>query len=185
MMYPGGIHWADATRGFAIRDSYWCDLIAPYTRNHEVNPAQPVAFAAMMILCLSMAWMWWHLPGQLQQDGWVKEILQWGGIGSMVVTTGLASAYHDVVIYLAGFLGLSALFTTLYALWSASAKVLFGFGVLGACLCLINFAIYTTGIGLAGLPLLQKATFATMLVWFAAISSGRLVPKNNPFMSTD
>lgn len=175
MLYPGGIRWSDPTRGFAIRDSYWCDLLAPLSRNQEVNPARPVALAAMMILCVAMAWMWWHLPSQLQRDGRVKQILHWGGIGSMVITTGLITPYHDLVIYLAGFLGLNALFTTLYALQAAGSKGLFVFGLFGAGLCLINFAIYSTEIGLIGLPILQKVTFATMLIWFAAISSGRYI----------
>ncbi|MBK7341922.1 MAG: hypothetical protein IPJ06_01705 [Saprospiraceae bacterium] len=170
-----GIRWSDPTGGFAIRDSYWCDLLAPLSRNQEVNPARPVALAAMMILCVAMAWMWWHLPRQLQRDGRVKQILHWGGIGSMVITTGLITPYHDLVIYLAGFLGLNALFTTLYALQAAGSKGLFVFGLFGAGLCLINFAIYSTEIGLIGLPILQKVTFATMLIWFAAISSGRYI----------
>lgn len=178
-LYPGGIRWADASQGFSIRDSYWCDLIAMTARNHVINPAQPYAWTAMLVLCSSLGLLWWNLPRQLRLKGTLKNTLQWGGVSSMIVTTGLVTEYHDTVIYLAGLLGLIALITTLYVLWTNAFMGLFISGICCAGLCLINFGIYATEIGLFALPLLQKGTFLSMLLWFMAINSARFFKNKN------
>ncbi len=168
-IYPGGIRWANAELGFSIRDSYWCDLIATSTRAGGPNPARPVALLALYILTASLAWMWYALPRQVPLSAMGQASLHWGGIGSMVVTGFLPTPYHDLVIHLAGLLGMIALSGTLHALYRSGRWHLVLAGVFCMGLCLSNYWIYNTLDGIRFLPILQKVTFFLFLAWFAWI----------------
>ncbi|MCF8239265.1 MAG: hypothetical protein K9I85_13975 [Saprospiraceae bacterium] len=168
-LYPGGIRWANAELGFSVRDSYWCDLISTTTRTGGPNPARPIALFALYLLCGSLAWMWYTLPQKIQLSSAGKASLHWGGVGSMVVTGFLPTPFHDLVIHLAGLLGLIALAGTVHALWVSDRRSIGLAGVFCMILCVCNYWIYNTHSGIAALPLLQKVTFFLFLLWFVWI----------------
>jgi hypothetical protein len=168
-VYPGGIRWANAELGFSIRDSYWCDLLSTSTRTGDPNPARPIALFALYMLCGSLAWMWYTLPQRIQLSSAGKACLQWGGVGSMVVTGFLPTPFHDLVIHVAGLLGLGALGGTVHALWVSGRRPIGLAGVFCMILCLANYWIYNTHTGIGALPLLQKVTFFVFLLWFVRI----------------
>jgi hypothetical protein len=78
----------------------------------------------------------------------------------------LRAESHDLIVYIAGAFGLLALSLLLTGLWRQGLRSLALFG--GWCLgiFLVNYAIYETGRFLQALPLIQKITFSSFLVWF-------------------
>ena len=77
---------------------------------------------------------------------------------------------HDIVVRIAGAFGAIALLLTFKQLYDAHYMKLFFFGIFSLILFLANYYIYETGIMIQNLPLLQKFTFASCMLWFIILN---------------
>lgn len=171
--YPGGSAPHPTTIGFDWLNNYWCDLLAERAANGQPNPASPVALTAMGVLCLSLLTLWLTVPRLFparRAGGQVRWWVQYPGITAMLVAPFIASAYHDAAINLASMLIVPPLLFTMMGLYRTRLRRLFWTGMLCSALMMLNQFIYQTHWQLNALPIVQKITFAAVLVWIGGIS---------------
>lgn len=168
-LYPGGSDQDRISTGFSFVDNYWCDLMEYRAKNGTINPGQPFAQIGWVVLCLSIGFFWFYLPGLFASVNIKHSIIRYSGLLSTVIGFFLITKHHDSVVKTAAFFGAIALATLVLELKEARFKVLFGLGVLCFMLGLINYIIFTTNFLISKLPVLQKLAFATCLLTFGWI----------------
>lgn len=175
--YPGGSNADITAPGFNIDTNYWCDLLGKQAKNGQLNPAQPVAFSAMVLLCLTLAYFWYVTPILFRFPKTTRKFFQIAGVTSMVVAPFIFTTYHDTIINAAGVLGVMAMLGTLLGLYRNQFFLLFGYGIGCLVLCGINNYVYHTRHWIEHLPIIQKITFLLFLLWFSLVS---LTLRRNP-----
>jgi hypothetical protein len=169
-LYPGG---SDANRqatSFSWRYNYWCELMASESLNGAVNTARTVAITAMIVLAASVSLCWYYAAELFAGKNKGRLLIMFPGILSMALLFLLFTGEHDMVISIAGFLGIIAMLATMVAIYLHRHYALFGLGIVCMLLCILNNYLYYIGdfIGLQPhLALIQKITFIFFLAWFA------------------
>ena len=167
-LYPGGSTYDPGILGFDWLHNYWCDLTGAVAKNGAPNTARPVALAAMIILCTSIAVFWFILP-TLFQNKPQYQVIRYTGIPSMAIAIFMFTGYHDTVIHLGGVFAGVALVLTFVGLHEHSYYRLFWSGLCCLVLILFNYFIYETGTWLTLLPIVQKITFGIVAVWVCVV----------------
>lgn len=162
--YPGGSIAEKTSKGFDWLNNYWCDLTDQFARNGEINFARPIALSAMLILFSSLAVFWFHLP-RLFQNSKFNPTIRYTGISSMTVAIFSFTSFHDIVINVAGVLGIITLIATLICLYRSRFHNLFFYGIFCLSVLLLNYFIFDTGRLLSYLPVIQKVTFLLFFIW--------------------
>jgi hypothetical protein len=167
--YPGGSWAYPGQSGFSWRHNYLCDLLDTNAVNGMPNTGRYWARSALGVLCLGLAWLWFYLPGLARGSTGFRTLIRYSGLAAFGTTVFLSAGTHDVTVRIAGVLGLVGMGSLLAGLWTGGHKALSLFG--GWCLgiFLLNYAIYETGTFVRALPLIQKVTFVSFLVWFACM----------------
>lgn len=169
-LYPGGSQVDQNAVGFSWANNYWCNLLNVTAINGMPNPAKPIAITGMFVLCFTLAYFWYVFPKQMSlAKGW-KYTIQLSGALSMCIAFFLFTDFnHDWVTNLASFFGLLATIGTFIGLYQTKWKMLFIFGLFNiALVCLNNYVYYTKGL-IIYLPIIQKISFASFLVWVCCI----------------
>ncbi|MBT8185270.1 MAG: hypothetical protein KJN76_10545 [Eudoraea sp.] len=169
MNYPGGSRMFKDHEGFSFWHNYLCDLLDITAVNGEVNTARPYANAAMIVLCISLSWLWYYLPGMFRTKSLNRKIMRISGLLSLLIIVFLGLGNHDKIVRIAGFFGVIAFISCSIALFKAGQRNLFLFGILCLTVFLINYFIYETGIYLRSLPFIQKVTFLLFISWFIGL----------------
>ncbi len=169
-MYPGGSNVDQTAEGFSWINNYWCDLLSKWAKNGQPNPASSIAIAAMTMLCLALSAFWYLVPRLMRTGEQHYRIVQFSGIGSMLLAIFVFSNYHDFIILLAVVLGIVALSGTYVALYRSKSFRLLGFGITCLLMIIANSYIYYSKNGIQILPLLQKVTFLLYLLWIFLIN---------------
>jgi hypothetical protein len=170
LFYPGGSQSDKDSVGFSWISNYWCNLLNENAINGQHNPARPIAMTGMFILCLFLSLFWFLFPKYSNTGKPTSYIIQIAGILTMCNTSLLLTGmYHDLVINTAGLFGLitlACIFTRLYQLkWYG----LFVFGMINLLLVgLNNYFYYTKGL-IIYLPVIQKISFGSFLIWICCI----------------
>lgn len=168
--YPGG-SWASTTQaGFSFRNNYLCDLLDDYAINGAVNSARIYARIALAILCFSILLLWYYMPKLFPVKSNTQNVMRITGVLSMVSTLFLASGVHDIILRIAGVLGVIAMFSSFIELYKARFYKLLFFGILCLIQFLLNYYVYETEIQLEALPIIQKVTFASCISWFIILN---------------
>ena len=170
LLYPGGSQVDKNSVGFSWSNNYWCNLLNENAINGQHNPAKPVAITGMFILCLSLSFFWFLFPRQVNINQKLKLAIQISGTLTMTIAFFLfTSMNHDLVTNLASIFGLIATVGTFIGLYKTKWFVLFAFGLLNILLvALNNYVYYTKGL-IVYLPVIQKISFATFLIWICCI----------------
>lgn len=170
LLYPGGSQANKQAIGFSWLHNYWCNLLNVNAMNGQPNPARPVALLAMVVLCASLAILWYQLPRLFAFNQKTIKLIQLTGILSMVSACLIFTPYHDLVINISVLFGLIALLYTLVGLYNHRHRKLFWLGC--SCLLLmgINNYIYYSRHCIFFLPLIQKITFAAVLSWLGMLN---------------
>ena len=164
--YPGG-SWNDpATTQFSFWNNYLCDLLDEVAINGEMNSGRLYARAALGVLCISLLYLWAHLPFLFTRRNWNTVLMWLSGILAFIVTMLLSSGTHDLTVRIAGAFGSIALISAFAELRAAGFSGLMRFGWLCLFIFLVNYYIYETGSGIQSLPVIQKITFSCFLTWF-------------------
>lgn len=165
--YSGGSNTDKAAIGFDWANNYWCELISPLGKNGQVNQAYPMAIAAAIVLFVSLSAFWMSAPFYLIPNPKLAKYTSLLGVGSMIFAISMLSGqYHDLLISIAGALGVTAIIILLYYLYKTNHRGIFWLGIFCVILCVINNYVYYTGHFLNYLPIIQKISFLFFLGWF-------------------
>lgn len=169
-LYPGGSQVDKNSVGFSWTNNYWCNLLNDNAINGQPNPAKPVAMTGMFVLCLTLAFFWFLFPRHINLDRKLKLAIQVSGTLAMTIAFFLFTKInHDLVTNLASVFGLVATVGTVIGLYKTKWFGLFAFGLLNILLVgLNNYVYYTKGL-IVYLPVIQKVSFATFLIWVCCI----------------
>jgi hypothetical protein len=170
LLYPGGSQVDKNSIGFSWTNNYWCNLLNDTAINGKYNPSKPVALTGMFVLCLTLTFFWFLFPRHINATRFAKLIIQVSGLLTMTIAFFLfTNINHDLVTNLASFFGLIATVGTFAGLYKNKWYGLFFFGLLNILLVgLNNYVYYTKGL-IIYLPVIQKISFATFLIWICCI----------------
>ncbi len=168
--YPGGSQADIYSSGFSWRDNYWCNLLDKNAINGALNGARPFALAAMMVLCITLAFFWIWFPVFAKMEKVKIRIIRSAGIAAMATAFFLFAGPHDIIINAASLFGLVSSIGTLYGLYQLKWKGLFTIGILNMALIVINNIFYYNKGLLSYLPVVQKISFVFFLLWISLIS---------------
>jgi hypothetical protein len=171
LLYPGGSQVNKNSIGFSWTNNYWCNLLNDNAINGQHNPAKPVAITGMFVLCLTLSFFWFLFPRYIKLNRNLKLAIQFSGTIAMTIAFFLfTNINHDLVINLAAIFGAIATIGTFIALYKTKWFGLFRFGLLNILLVgLNNYVYYTKGL-IIYLPVIQKISFATFLIWICCIN---------------
>jgi hypothetical protein len=170
LYYPGGSQFNENSVGFSWTDNYWCNLLNDDAINGEKNAAKPIALTAMIILCSSLTLFWWKFPQYTMLDGRYKLSIRFSGTLAMCIGFLLLTEFdHDLIINLAVIFGLIATAGTFIGLYKNGWRFLFVFGLFNVLLIIANNVLYHSSTLIAYLPVVQKLTFASFLIWVCGI----------------
>ncbi|MDZ4679683.1 MAG: hypothetical protein SH848_11090 [Saprospiraceae bacterium] len=170
--YPGGSQIDQHSTGFSWINNYWCNLLNEYAINGQHNGGRPIALTGMVTLCLSLSLFWYLFPRYIHFGIQARVIIQLSGTLSMMIAIFLFTNFHDAITYVASFIGLIAVTGTFIGLYKIKWFGLFGFGILNMLLVgLNNYLYYTKGM-IIYLPVIQKITFVSFLLWICWINVG-------------
>ena len=167
--YPGGSWNFTDYNGFSFWDNYLCDLLDDYAINGELNSARFFARASLGILCISIMFIWLFLPKLFKAKSDNLTVMWLTGLLSLIITLFLASGTHDLIVRIAGVFGVIAIMTCLIELCKIKYYRLLMLGAFCLIVFLANYFIYETEYYLKTLPILQKITFTSFIVWFICL----------------
>ena len=136
----------------------------------SLNTAQPIALAALLILCFSLTFFWFQFPKYTLLSKYGKLTIQI--CGTLAMTSGFllfTNLDHDFITNLASLFGLIAMTGTIFGLHKNGWKMLYYFGLFNLLLVGLNNFLYYNKDLIVYLPLVQKITFATFLFWICCI----------------
>lgn len=169
--YPGGSQANPESIGFSWMDNYFCNLLNQTAINGQVNLGQPYALASLVVLALSLALFWWSFPNYLPLSQFQTKIIRISGVSSMVIACFLFTKFnHDLITNTASLFGLIAILTSMWALYQNKLMGIFVFGLFNLVLVLINNWLYYDPSLIKYLPLVQKISFASILIWIIWIN---------------
>lgn len=168
--YPGGSQVDKNSIGFSWTDNYWCNLLMEDAINGQHNSAKPIALTGMFVLCLTLSIFWFEFPRQIKIGKNTKLTIQISGILAMAVAFFLFTNFnHDFVTNLASIFGLIATVGTFVGLYKTKWFKLFAFGLVNILLVgMNNYVYYTKGL-IVYLPIIQKISFVSFLIWICSI----------------
>ena len=171
IFYPGGSQADKNSSGFSWINNYWCNLLNNKAINGLTNTAQPIALTALFILCLTLIYFWVQFPKYTNLKKSYQLTIQISGTLAMIMSFFLYTEFdHDLIINLCSFFGLFATTGTFIALYKNNWKTLFYFGLINIFLVILNNILYHNKSLILYLPLVQKFTFATFLIWICCIN---------------
>lgn len=170
LYYPGGSQLDKNTVGFSWINNYWCNLLNDDAINGQKNTAQPIALTAMFILSLTLSFFWWQFPKYTNLSKNYKLSIQICGVLAMAISFFLFTKFnHDLIVNLASFFGFIAIIGVFIGLYKNGWKMLFYWGLLNIILVVLNNLLYYNKELILYLPLVQKITFVTFLIWVCCI----------------
>lgn len=172
--YPGGSMVSPEFPGFDFKNNYLCDLMDEYAINGASNPSKVYARIAFGLLCLSLMILWYLLPELFNKKRKIQKIMRLFGMLSMGVALFLASGIHDLITRISGIFGILAIIILCAELLKAGFKKHLSFGIITLIMILANFYMYEFESALHHLPLLQKFTFLSCILFFLLLNSSLL-----------
>ena len=169
LKYPGGSWEMPQQNGFSFWNNYLCDLLDRDAINGELNNARYFARTSLGALCLSLILLWNYLPSLFKGKSFNKNMMWLSGIAALIATSFLSSGTHDRTVYIAGFFAVIAFLTCFVELLRAKHIKLLVFGIGCLIIFLVNYYIYETGLYIRLLPIIQKITFISFIIWFVVL----------------
>lgn len=168
-LYPGGSQANINSIGFDWYNNYWCDLMNENGMNEQPNPASRLAISAMVILCVSLIVFFIQFALYFAKNRFWKNVIGIFGTISMIFAILTFTRYHNIMIALSSFFGLFVLIGIILEVYNSRFTALKMGGILCIFLLILNNYIYYSRQFVEILPLLQKITFAIVLIWFMAL----------------
>ncbi|CAN5368050.1 hypothetical protein BH23BAC2_BH23BAC2_21400 [soil metagenome] len=169
-LYPGGSQANLTSPGFDWVHNYWSDLMNETGRNEEPNPAEPFAITAMVIMCIGLMIFFIQFAAKISKNRVWRFIIQISGTLAMISAILTFTEYHALMIALSSFFGLFLLTGLIREVYNSDMTLMKMGGVICILLLVINNYIYFSRNFVDILPLLQKITFAIVLMWIMGLN---------------
>lgn len=169
LFYPGGSQIDHNSIGFSWVNNYWCNLLNETAINGKINAARPIALTGMIVLNITLSAFWYLFPRNIDISTFIKKGIQISGILSMVISMFIFTKYHDIIINLATFFGIIALVGVFIILYKIKWNSLFRFGMFNLFIVGVNNYFYYNKELITYLPVIQKLSFASFLIWICFI----------------
>jgi len=180
-LYPGGSQADKNSTGYSVTGNYWCNLLYKNGINGGRNPGQPFAAAGMFVICFALSCFWIFFPIQIGSKKYHRILIQIPGVAAMASSFLLLTDLdHDLVINTSSTLGFIAFVGTIIALYKIKLYKLFALGVFNIILVGLNNYLYHAKGMMAYLPVVQKFSFISFLIWFCLICSVLLSKRWHP-----
>ncbi len=170
LFYPGGSQVDKYAKGFSWINNYWCNLLDENAMNGKHNSGRPAALTAMLVLCVTLSFFWYQTPRYYNWGKFNKVVVQLTGTSAAAVAMFLFAGWHDLIINIAGALGSIALISTLIGFYKSKCYRLFLFGIANLLLIVLNNYVYYSKGLIIYLPVIQKISFSSFLIWVCCIS---------------
>lgn len=169
-LYPGGSQADINSVGFDWLNNYWCNLLNEKGMNGQVNPARPYSILAMVLMCFSLMVFFLQFANTYSKSFIWSSIIKIGGVFSMFFAVLIFTQYHDLMIRISSLFGAFVLIGVFKELFGTKLLVYKISAVFCILLLGINNYIYYSNNYLEFLPLLQKITFAIVLLWVVGLN---------------
>ena len=169
-LYPGGSQANLNSEGFDWINNYWCNLMNEKGMNGQTNPAKPYSIIAMIILCLSLMFFFIQFAQIYSKSKIWKRIIKTSGIISMSFAILIFTKYHDLMTTLSSIFGLFVVIGIIREIYKSKLSIYKITGVICILILGLNNYIYYTQQFIEVLPLLQKITFAIVLLWIIGLN---------------
>jgi len=169
--YPGGSFMDASSEGFDWSNNYWCNLYYTNAINGEPNPSRKFAIIGMCTLCASLLFFFFEFPMFFSLGKFWRNIIPISGLSSMICAAFIYTDYHDVLSVLACSFGSLSLTGMFIGLQKRKMRNFVWTGIFCVVLIALNAYIYFRQESIFILPILQKVTFATVLLWIALVNS--------------
>ena len=169
-LYPGGSQ-ADVNHlGFDWVHNYWCNLMNEEGMNGQANPARPFSILAMTILCFSLMVFFIQFSREVVTKRFWKLTIQLSGVISMIFATLIFTKYHDLMTTLSSIFGLLVVIGIIREVYKSEMRTYKISGIFCILLLALNNYIYYSEQFIEHLPLIQKVTFAFVLIWIIGLN---------------
>ena len=169
-LYPGGSQANLNSEGFDWVNNYWCNLMNEKGMNGQPNPAKPYSIIAMIILCLSLMFFFIQFAQIYSNNKIWNLIIKTSGIISMSFAILIFTKYHDLMTTLSSIFGVFVVIGIIREIYKSKLSIYKITGVICILILGINNYIYYTQQFIQVLPLLQKITFAIVLLWIIGLN---------------
>ena len=151
---------------FSFWNNYLCDLLDTYAINGKLNDARHYARVSLGFLSASIILIWLYLPNLFGAKSFNLSMMRVTGILSLVIIMFLATGTHDIIVRIAGLFGTTALITSFFEFYKAKFYKILFLGLFCFMIFILNYYIYETGWNIKYLPIIQKITFSSFILWF-------------------
>ena len=169
-LYPGGSQANKNSMEFSWLHNYWCNLTSEISINGKLNSARPIAISAMAVLCTSLMIFFIQFSQTFTKQLIWKRIISLCGIVSMLSAMFIFTSYHDLMTSISSLFGLLVVIGILKDIYTQQNKTHKIIGIGAIILLAINNLIYYSGVYITYLPLIQKITFAYILLWIMRLN---------------
>lgn len=167
--YPGGSQASVDTAGFDWMHNYFCDLMDDTALNGADNPAFPISMAATLILTFSLAVFSYYFPVFIPSNRFWNRATRISGMASMFLAIWIFTDFHDVAVIAGSIFGLIAVIGFMKGISKNKLNRHLWMAILCFVLIVLNNVLYY-GNMLYGVPLLQKISFAVILLWIVGLN---------------
>ncbi len=169
-LYPGGSSAFPEKDGFDWINSYWCNLTESYAINGKVNTARPYALSGVVILCISLTHFFFLFPRYFELKSPWDTIVAFSGLLACIFALLIHTELHDIMAIMASVFGSFTVIALFFGLRKSGWYHFIWTGVV--CLILVagNGYVYFSRNYAELLPLIQKITFAIVLLWFLSLN---------------
>ena len=162
--YPGGSQFDKNSIGFDWTKNYLSNLFTPQAVNGQDNPNRLWAIGGMFFLCTSFALFFYRCSKKMPERNAVL-VVKYVGIGAVLFGFLAVTPLHDLAVAVGGTGELLSIFYITVFTFKSKQHFMKMLSVL--CLLFIYCCtfIYYTRIYLEFLPVMQKVTLFTTIVW--------------------
>lgn len=169
-LYPGGSQFNRNSDSFSWWGNYWCDLLRKKAYNGMPNISRPFAIASTFSLCFGVGIFYYLFPSHFMMRKFWRRVVKLLGVTSMIFAFFLFTDKHDIMLSIAGVLGIIALIGTLVALKRNNSFGLLWIGGICAFLVVVNNYMYYAATYIEFLPFIQKITTVFILIWIVGLN---------------
>lgn len=166
--YPGGTDWSTETVGYRWAENFVCALFQPLALNGAENHARPLAFAALVLLCVCLGVVFFTIS-RSTTSRWQRSSIEIGGIGMAVYALFVPTVLHHVAVAMGLVFGLCAYLAMVHLLWREGRRGLCGWGFFVLLVKVASAISYYGDVAYDFLPVLQKVGIAAGLGWVLAV----------------